>query len=203
MPAPLTPTQIRYETERFFVRPLFATDASAHVCAWFADPHTARMLNVPAQPLTLDDLHKYVAAHDGINVHILGMFDKTSRALLGIWAVYVDWEQREFQLNIVVGERGPNVKGVRFETQRPLVRILYDDLDLLVGRASVLARNKTIERRFEVNHVAHEHTSFKPSAYEAAPEEVHHYSITRDQWRQILAAQLEQERLEKERLKVS
>lgn len=203
MPAPAAPTQIRYETARFFVRPLTAADASERIGAWFADPYTARMLNVPARPLAIDDLRKYFAGHDGIGVHILGMFDRTSGNLLGIWAVYVDWAQREFQLNIVIGERGPGVKGLRFETQRPLVRILFDDLDLLTARASVLARNETIEHRFEANHVAPEHTSHKPSVYEAAPEEVHHYSVTRDQWRQILAAQLEQERLEEERRKAS
>jgi len=199
MPAPATPTEIRYETEHYVVRPAAASDASERVCAWFANPQTARMLNAPARPMALDALQTYFASHDGISTHILGVFDKERGVLLGFWAVYVDWDHREFQLNVVVGERGPGGVGVRRESQRPLIGVLFDDLDLETMRASVLARNEKIEQRFEFWRVAPEHTSFSPSENEPAPEEIHHYSITRDQWRRARETRFDRDRLEKER----
>ena len=196
MTAPSVPIEIRHETERYFVRPLTADDASERVGAWLADPHTARMLNAPARVARLDELRKYFTAHDGIKTHILGMFDKASGKLLGVRSVYIDWNRREFLVNALVGERGPGGAGVSLETARPLLHFLFEELDLLCLRASVLARNEKVERQLAERNIVPEHVSFKPSVHEAEPEKLHHYSITREQYRQLVAARLERERLD-------
>lgn len=201
MTEPATPHDIRYETKHYLVRRLVAGDASERACAWLANPDTARNLNVPARRISLAQLRTYFARHDGIRTHVLGMFDKLSGALLGMWTVYVDWQKREFQLNVLVGERGPTYAGgigARRETGLELYRIMFEDLDLLLLRATVLARNEKMERRFEQRGIAPERTSLKPSLYQAEPEQLHHYTMSREDWRKLRQQRLDRERAQQE-----
>jgi RimJ/RimL family protein N-acetyltransferase len=200
------PLQIRLETEHYRVRPVEPGDASEDVCAWLADPQTARMLNIPAGSLSTDDLRRYFATHDGVTTHILGVFDKDSGALRGFWGIYVDWEHREFLINTVTGRERAEGAGARnggvglaLETIRPLLPMFFEEQDLLRMRGAVLARNNLVERHMENHGLKPEHVSHKQSAFGPDAEEIHHYSFERDAWRVARQARIERERAERER----
>ena len=177
----LAPRVIRNETPHFLLRTLEPDDVTDRACAWFADPSKASMINLPARAFSRREFADYIASHDRINGHILGIFEKPSGQFIGFWAVYIDWERREYLINVLVGERG-NPNSPREETERAITSIFFEDFDLLVLRFSVLARNVRMEGRMDLAGISSDHTTFNPSASTEAFEEVHHYSLTREAW---------------------
>jgi RimJ/RimL family protein N-acetyltransferase len=180
------PIDVRIEAQNYLLRTLDPQDASDRCCGWLADPAKARLINAPARAMSLHDFADYIASHDRISGHILGIFDKATGIHVGIWSVYIDWELKEFLINVLVGERGYE-PGARRQTQRKLLDFLFENLDLQTLRCAILARNERMENRFELGNIKPEHISFTPSANEAAFEEVRHYSIARDAWRNFRA----------------
>jgi len=187
MTRPAVPFQIRLETENYLVRTLALDDASQRACAWLADPLKARMLNMRPRTLSLGELQAYIASHDGITGHILGIFENESGAHVGLWSVYIDWDLKEFLVNVLVGGRGPDMPAVRQETQPPLIRYLFDGLGLETVRCAVLSDNHSITEQLENAGVAPEHKSFKASATEQAFVEIQHFSVSKEVWRDLRA----------------
>jgi len=177
----LEPRIIRSETPNFLLRTLEPEDVTDRACAWFADPSKASMINLPARAFSRREFADYITSHDRINGHLLGIFEKPSGQFIGFWAVYIDWERREFLINVLVGEHGN--PGARHETQRQLTNIFFDEFDLLTLRFSVLSRNARIEGRMGSAGIASNHTTYNPSVSAEAFEEVHHYTIDRETWR--------------------
>jgi len=185
---PTVPQTITLASARFALRDLEPSDVSQRMCAWLADPVKARMINSSPGAVTVDHLRAYIASHDRITGHVLGIFDKATGALLGFWAVYIDWDLGEFQLSVLIGERSPKAVNARAETQRELLKYMFDTLGLETLRCSVLTRNEAIgDRIFGVAGVSPEHTSYNPSATDEAFVEIRHYRISKDQWRHLRA----------------
>jgi len=184
-PTPQTPAPIviRVETEHYLVRTLDVDDASERAGQWLADPEKAKMINAPARALSLAEMRAYIASHDRISGHILGIFDKANGNHIGFWAIYIDWPLQEFLVNVLVGERGTAAPGARRETQRKLMAYFFEDLGLETVRFSVLTRNEPVGSKLERAGLAPEHMSFTPSVEREALEEVQHYRITKDVWR--------------------
>jgi hypothetical protein len=187
MTRPTVPFQIRSETENYLVRTLSPSEASERACAWLADPLKARMLNMRPRTLSLDEFSDYIASHDGIAGHILGIFEKESGAHVGLWSVYIDWDLKEFLVNVLVGGRGPDMPAVRQETQPPLIRYLFDGLGLETVRCAVLSDNHSITDQLANAGIEPEHKSFKASATEQAFVEIQHFSVSKEVWRDLRA----------------
>jgi RimJ/RimL family protein N-acetyltransferase len=181
-PAPV-PIVILVETEHYLVRSLDVADATARAGQWLADPEKAKMINAPARALSLSEMRGYIASHDRIAGHILGIFDKANGNHIGFWAIYIDWPLQEFLVNVLVGERGSAAPGARRETQRKVMAYFFEDLGLETVRFSVLARNEPVGDKLGRAGLAPEHMSFTPSVERAALEEVQHYRISKDVWR--------------------
>ena len=181
---PTRPQDIRIETDRFLLRDLERSDTTERACAWLTDPVKARMINAVPRTMTVQQFGDYIAGHDRIGAHLLGVFDKSSGTLIGIWSVHLDWEYSEFRLSVLIGERVPGSAHIRAETQRELLRHLFETLGLETLRCSVLARNDAIGARiFEAAGIEPEHISYNPGAESAAFVEIRHYRVSRDTWR--------------------
>ncbi len=190
MPRPLIPENIRFETENYLVRDLEPDDATERVCGWMADPRTADMLNAPARTMTAQAFGDYVSGHDRIDGHVLGVFDKVRNLQIGMWSVFIDWQLREFLVNVLIPEAGPGELGPRRETLLPLLELMFEVKQLETVRCSVLARNVRIGQRLEEYGMAPEHKSTVMSAHGDLPEEIHHYSVNRQSYREMRDAVL-------------
>jgi RimJ/RimL family protein N-acetyltransferase len=178
------PFAIRVDTEHYLVRSLDVADATERAGQWLADPQKAKMINAPARALSLTEMRDYIAGHDRIAGHILGIFDKANGNHIGFWAVYVDWSLQEFLANVLVGERGSAAPGARRATQRPVMAYFFEDLGLETLRFSVLSRNENVGDKIERAGLAPEHMSFTASVEgQAALEEVQHYRVSKEVWR--------------------
>jgi len=179
------PRTIALDTEHYLLRTLEIGDITERACGWFADPTKARMINAPARALTHAEFSDYIASHDRMSGHVLGIFEKPSLRFVGLWSAYIDWEYREFQLNVMVGERLANVSGAYYETDRVLQDYMFETLDLETLRCSCLARNTRMVERMAIAGLKPEHIDHVPSNSREAFEEIHHYRVPKNLWRLI------------------
>jgi RimJ/RimL family protein N-acetyltransferase len=180
------PSDIRLETAHFILRTLTADDPLERAAAWLADPAKAAMINAPARAMPVEAFRKYLASHDRVRGHLLGIFAKEGGALVGFWAVYIDWDEAEFLVNVLVGERGRVSHRAREETQMALLEHFFDVAGLKRLRCTVLARNRYVGFKLLRDCGATlEHTSWKPSATSEAFVEIHHYRADAATWHRL------------------
>jgi hypothetical protein len=193
----IAPLSIAYETEHCFVRDLVVTDACDTICNWLSDPQVAKALNAPVGALSMDELRRYIAGHDGINGHLVGVFRRDGGDIIGLWSLYVDWEQSEFLVNVLLPGNVDGELGVFRETGRQLYRIMFEDRGLGAMRYNVLASNHRMQERLAVpgdESIARpEHVSRTASAGGTGQEELRHYRMTREQYFEVRARRAERD----------
>ena len=191
------PPDISYETEHCVVRDLETSDACGTICNWLSDPDIAKALNAPVRALGMDDLLKYIAGHNRIEGHLLGVFDKRTVQILGLWSVYVDWNLSEFLVNVLIPGNVEGELGAMKETGRPLYAIMFRDLGLQTMRYNVLASNRVMQDRMRLSGgagiAAPEHISSVASATGSGEEAVQHFRINREQYEEIVARRSERD----------
>ena len=170
---------ISYETEHCLVRELDPSDASDVICGWMSDPDVARALNAPARAISMDELHRYIAQHDRVTGHLLGVYRKQDGALIGLWSVYVDWQYREFLVNVLIPGKIEGELGALKETGRPLYDIFFDDLGLEVMCYNVLESNRNVLDR-PASNIPPEHATTVASASGSGAETINHFRMTRE-----------------------
>lgn len=174
-----TPLNISYETDNCIVRELELTDPLEVIGGWMAQPEIAKGLNAPARVLDIEDLRKYVTSHNRIDGHALGVFDRKTGTLKGLWSVYVDWKTKEFLVNVLLAEKiDSDIGGLR-ETGRPLYAIMFDDLGMEALRFNVLQSNENV--RWRLNRQP-EHVTNLPAPGDAEADAIYHFRITREQY---------------------
>jgi RimJ/RimL family protein N-acetyltransferase len=182
--APLTPRLIRLETPHYLLRTLEPDDATASWGDWLTDSAAAQNLNARPVRLSIEAIRDYVEKFDRMTAHLLGIFVKDTNALIGIRSIYVDWTQREFLVNVLVGESEARNKGARGETRTVMYRYFFEELGLDAARCSVVSTNAPMLAVMARNGWLHEHVSRKPNANGEGNVELHHFRLTRDAWRQ-------------------
>jgi len=143
------PLDILIETPNYIVRTVRADDDMGNWCEWMDEPATAQMLNVVPRKLKPDDFQRYVQAFDRVNHHLLGVFRRNDKLLVGLWAVYVDWPTSEFLLNVIIGEVPERKTHVRHETAWRVNRYFFETLGLRFQRANTLSTNIPAIRSLE------------------------------------------------------
>jgi Acetyltransferase (GNAT) domain len=187
------PRKIHFETPHYVLRSVEPEDVTERWAAWLADPANTRMLNAKPMSLQVSDIRAYLTNFDQLSSHVLGIFERTSGAMVGFWEVYVDWKYREFLINLLIGERGRAALRAREETQRVLHAYFFGDLGLDAMRCSVLSTNELVKRVLTGKGAVHEHTSHKPSATDAGTVDILHYRLSRAAWATARARRLERE----------
>jgi hypothetical protein len=183
------PLNISYETDNCIVRELEVTDPLDVICSWMARPEIAHGLNTPAKPLDIDELRKFVASRNRVDSHALGVFDRASGKLVGMWTVYVDWSRREYLLNVLLAEKISGAQGGWRETGRPLYAIMFDDLGMETLVYNVVASNEEIIGRLPSTPVR---VSDVPSA-NGGTSQVQMYRVTREEYLEIRSRRAERD----------
>lgn len=177
-----TPTDISFETEHCIVRELELDDNLERLCEWMSEPHIARSLNAPVTKLTIEEVRKYVASHDRIAGHALGVFNKVTGELMGIWSVYVDWEHKEYLLNVLLAVKFDSEVGGIEETGRPIHALMFDEFGMESLRYNVLASNDKMRGRFQERP---EHVSTVARRGGDGSEAIQHFRITRAEYYEL------------------
>ena len=174
--------KLRLETPHYILRTIELDDASDTWAQWLTDAGTARMLNAQARAATVQEIRDYIAAFDGHNRHLLGIFQKDGGALVGIRALYVDWQRKEFIVNVLVGEVAARGKGAREETREVLYRHFFEVVGLQAASCTVLAHNAAILKVMSNGGWELTDTIYKAAADGGAPLEMRAFRLTRETW---------------------
>ena len=148
MPTPrqsiIPPGIVRIHSEKYLVRTVAADDASDRWASWMGDPEAMHMLNLPARTWTKADVGGYIRTFDQRSVLLLGIFEKSSGAHIGILTVDINQVTDQFLVNMLIGEPEYRRKGVTWEITVPFRDYFFETLGLKVALASVLAHNTPI-----------------------------------------------------------
>ncbi len=177
------PHAIALETADYIVRTLETGDASEAFREWLADPDTARMLNAPTRHLSAEAVRDYIASFDRVKAHLLGIFEKATGRLVGIRAVYINWPQREFLVNVLIGEKDARNKGARTQSRTAVYRHFFETLDLDLARATVLADNAAVLGGMSKRGWIEDGRDARPQAEGTGFVEVVRFRLPRDVWR--------------------
>ena len=178
--APLT---VRLESENYVLRTVTDSDDQGDWCDWINDPDTARLLNARPARLAPDDFRNYVEGFDCINNYLLGIFPKGSEKLVGVWAVYVDWPNSRFLVNVIIGAGDDRHKGGRKETSDLINRFFFEDMGLLNQYCSAVSTNDAIIGVLTSKSWKIIGRQQKPAASGAGMVEILEFSLPRDVWR--------------------
>lgn len=174
---------ITLETPDYIGRTLEPGDTTESWRTWLTDPQTARNLNARPAELSEEVVSRYVAAFDRTTSHLLGIFEKQTGKLIGIRAIYIDLERREFLVNVLIGESEARNKGARTQTRTVMYRYFFEDMDLETARCTAVADNTQILKVLEQNGWIREHTEEKAAASGDGFVQLHHFRLPRNIWR--------------------
>jgi RimJ/RimL family protein N-acetyltransferase len=148
MPAPHRPRiprkRVRFESEDYLVRSLGTDDASDRWAEWMSEPQLAHAINAPERRWTKADVAKYIETFDQRTVLLLGIFDKSTGAHIGIFTVDINPVTGQFISNMLIGEPQYRHKGVMMSLTVPYRDHFFETLGLNVALGSVLARNTPV-----------------------------------------------------------
>ena len=184
------PLNISYETDNCFVRELEVSDELELLCGWMSDANIARGLNAPVGKLTIEDARKYVFSHDRIKSHALGVFSKATGKFQGLWAVYIDWERKEFLVNVLLAEKFESEVGGVEETGRPIYALLFDEHGMETLSFNVLASNDKVRKRIKREP---ERVTRTASPDGSGSDAIHHFRITREQYYELRSRRAERD----------
>ena len=182
----MTGEQVRLETARYILRSVVPDDASEGWQHWSNDPETARWLNTRPREVAREEIVKYIGSFDDQSRFLIGIFEKHGGRLIGIHSIYVDWERREYLINVMIGETDARNKGARSEARIAVhdyfmeVRGLERSVCTVVDGHPQLAQMRrwgwAIERKVQ-----------KPAANGGPAVTLLYMYLTREAWRQARA----------------
>jgi RimJ/RimL family protein N-acetyltransferase len=135
---------VRIHSKKYLVRSITADDASDRWARWMSDPETMHMLNMPARSWKKSDVINYIKTFDQRSNLLLGIFEKQSRAHVGILTINIDYTLSQFLVNLLIGEPEYRNQGVTSDITVPFRDYFFETLGLNMMMASVLARNSVI-----------------------------------------------------------
>jgi RimJ/RimL family protein N-acetyltransferase len=93
--------------------------------------------------MTKSDIADYIKSFDQREHLLLGIFERGTRAHVGFIRLDIDFKNSEALINAVIGEKKHRNAGATVNTFIPLMKFVFDDLELKRVRVSVLERNQT------------------------------------------------------------
>lgn len=133
---------VRLDTERFHLRSLHSSDATARYAAWLNDPEVTRFLQVRFSGLQgVATIRDYIDGHDNVNRFLLGIFDREKDLHIGNYSLRLRRVHLTGNQGTMIGDKDYWGKGVVLETRAALLDFCFDDLGLDKVNGAVLSRN--------------------------------------------------------------
>ncbi|KYH02506.1 GNAT family protein [Bradyrhizobium sp. DOA1] len=139
----LAKQQLWFPAGRYFLRTIKRDDASQRWADWLSDPWTVHVLNTSPRAMTKADIVEYIRSFDQRERLLLGIFERGSRAHVGFIRLDINAAASEALVSAVIGEKEHRNAGATVNTFIPLLKFVFDDLELSRIRAFVLERNQT------------------------------------------------------------
>lgn len=181
---------LKLESEHFNLRSLEPDDAQLDWGQWLADPATAAALNSVPRNLSVGERRQFISHIDNKSSYLLGIFEKLSGRLVGMWAIYVDLAEREYLLNVLVWPGDGRNQGALTETREPIYRHFFNELGMNAARINVMANNTYVLGRLKKQPWTLEHKSQMQQPGSVEPTEVCHLRMSKQAWSDFHAKQV-------------
>lgn len=117
---------IDLKTERFRLRSLVPSDASAKWVAWVGDAEAMRPLHMPASVSTVEEIAEHIRQFDNDIRLLIGVFVQGSDDHIGFYMIEVDRQHALAAFHVFIGDRNWWGKGVVNETRAALLDHFFD-----------------------------------------------------------------------------
>ena len=131
---------IRFETERFLMRPLTRADVTGRMVRWMHDDELLRYTELPVRP-SVDAFIDFVNQFDNHSSLLLGLFTKDDEKAIGLFQIHCDLRLRRGRTEVLIGDRKFWGKKVVVEIRTRILDFLFNDLRLHRVYGLVHARN--------------------------------------------------------------
>ncbi len=175
---------LKLQSENYELRSLEPGDAERDWGAWSADADTAVLLNSRPRALSVAERAAYVARFDHRTSHLLGIFERATDELVGIWSVYTDPGTREFLINVLVGPQNARKQGAWAETRELVQHHFFETAGMENCRCTVVGRNTYMSDWLLKHAWVLGSTSRKTNPVDGSVVEIHRFGLTRQAWRQ-------------------
>ncbi len=135
-----TPSAVRFETERFVMRPLTRADVTGRMVRWMHDEELLRYTELPVRP-SVDAFIDFVNRFDNQSSMLLGLFTREDEKAIGLFQIHCDLRLRRGTTEVLIGDRNFWGKKVVVEIRTRVLDFLFDDLGLHRVYGLVHARN--------------------------------------------------------------
>lgn len=179
--------KICLESANHLLRTMEPADALLDWGGWSANPTTARLLNAAPRAMSVGERQAYIARFDSKARHLLGIWEKDSARLVGLWAIYVNEAAREFLLNVLVGVGDARAKGAQDDTCELIYEHFFDRLDMLAVRCTVSERNEKMIRHLLQRRWTRVGASERESVAGERAVAIHLFRLSREDWRARVA----------------
>ena len=132
---------MRFETARFFLRPLTPDDVTPAYVAWWNDPEVQQGLNSPPRKWDRQRAMKHVSTFNNKTKFHFGIFCKDTARLIGFFAVFIKPRVKVAKTNIVIGEKDYWGKGVVYEVREHMFSLLFESLNMEKIKGEIMGRN--------------------------------------------------------------
>jgi RimJ/RimL family protein N-acetyltransferase len=183
------PKPIKIEASEYLIRTLLVEDASDRLAAWFSDPDVRYTLNARARIWSRDDVVNYIKEFDQTSKLLLGIFEKRSALLVGLFTIWINRNTGQGLINILIGEadfrnKGIRSRGILVDILVPFYDFVFQALGLNELLASALARNKIIINTLKNHGWKLDQTlqGHQKSNSDGSMLDVCLYSLTRRSW---------------------
>jgi len=117
---------LELETERFRLKSLLAKDVTENVASWLQDPDVVDGFNMPDQERTIEGFRRGVAGYRNVERFCLGIFDKETGAIIGLYFVHTVPNNRSGSTDVIIGDHAWWGKRVVVETRSAILDFLFD-----------------------------------------------------------------------------
>lgn len=132
---------VNIETDRFKVRSMTARDVSGIFRAWASNPELMGALNMPARHLSPNDLTRFISGYDDKNRYLVGIFEKKSGSLIGLFMLDVNIVHALAKAAGFIGDRNWRGKSVFEEVGSALFDEFFKERGLEKATAQVWEKN--------------------------------------------------------------
>ena len=131
----------RIETERFYLRTLTSSDASALWLAWLSDPEVMHPMNAPTRQVSLPELQAHIARHDPARKLLIGIFDQSNDLHIGYYRIALEKKHLLATFSHIVGDK--NYWGLKVvnETRAALLDYVFRERSVEKAIGMPPARN--------------------------------------------------------------
>ncbi|WP_119387819.1 GNAT family N-acetyltransferase [Taklimakanibacter lacteus] len=143
--ASLPPPSFVIETERFLLRPMVRSDASAALETWIEDAIAAEMLNTRPRKWSMEEQIEYFAKYETKQTNcLLGLFPRGQKEPIGLFIVKLQPEESIMLVTHLLGDTQWRGRGASREASIGIFEYFFNKLDYKKAKANVQPSNRSM-----------------------------------------------------------